>query len=72
MSDLEFSLKLLNTLRQMAVGPVHPTTLPRSGICNEVIGIFSEILSWKTVSERRTVTPRTQETNTLYSATASP
>lgn len=62
----------------MVAGPVHPnpvmlpTTLPRSGICNEVIGIFSEMLSWKTVSERRTVTPRTQETNTLYSATASP
>ena len=36
------------------------TTLPRSGICNEVIGIFSEMLSWKTVSERRTVTPGTQ------------
>ena len=56
----------------MAVCPVHPkpcdvahTTLPRSGICNEVIGIFSEMLSWKTVSESRTVTPRIRENQIL-------
>ena len=32
--------------------------IPNSGICRDVMGIFSEMLSWNTVSESKTVTPR--------------
>ena len=31
--------------------------LPRRGICREVMGMNWETLSWKTVSDRSTVTP---------------
>ena len=33
--------------------------VPNSGICREVIGIFSEMLSWNTVRDSKTVTPIT-------------
>ena len=49
--------KVLVHHKPCQLGPPRPTTLPRSGICNEVMGIFSEILSWNTVSDSRTVTP---------------
>ena len=31
--------------------------IPSSGICRDVMGIFSEILSWNTVRDSSTVTP---------------
>ena len=49
--------KVLLRHKPCQLGPPRPTTLPSSGIWSEVIGIFSEILSWNTVSDSRTVTP---------------
>ena len=49
--------KVLLRHKPCQLGPPRPTTLPSSGICSDVMGIFSEILSWNTVSDSRTVTP---------------
>ena len=56
---MEFSLNEYH-FQQMAAWEVFISlydNLPKSGICSDVMGIFSETLSWKTVSDRRTVTP---------------
>ena len=41
--------------------------LPNSGIWREVMGIVSDTLSWNTVSERSTVTPKSKRKTCGYS-----